>query len=182
MRLDLTGRNVEITPPLRQLLARKMSRLDRVMRDAALSAQIVLTRERYRHVTDITLHARGDNVLAGAATASTWEESVSTAVEKVTQQAQRVKEKWTTRKRRATSSRVIELPPPVEPQAPAPGPQVPAVGRQRYPIRRHTLTAAATRLSKVTEPFVLYRDGDTLRLQLLYRRKDGSLALIEPEA
>lgn len=180
MRLDLTGRNVEITPPLRQLLARKMSRLDRVMRDAALSAQIVLTRERYRHITDITLHARGDNLLAGAATASTWEESVSTAVEKVTQQAQRVKERWTTRKRRATPTKAIEVAVPAETPAP-PEATAPAVAPQRYPIRRHTLAAAAIRLSKVAEPFVLYRDGDTLRLQLLYRRKDGTLARIEPE-
>jgi putative sigma-54 modulation protein len=178
MRLDLTGRNVETTPPLRQLLTHKMSRLDRVMRDAALSAQVVLTRERYRHTTDITLHARGDNVLAGSATASTWEESVSAAIEKITQQAQRVKDKWTTRKRRAVATKTlpVEVPPaPVAPPAPQASPQ-------RYPIRRHTLTAAASRLSKAVEPFVLYRDGDTLRLQLLYRRKDGSLAIIEPEA
>lgn len=181
MRLDLTGRNVDITPALRQLLSRKLSRLERLLSDAALSAQVVLTRERYRHVTDITLHARGDNVLAGVATASTWQESMTEAVEKVTQQAQRVKEKWTTRKRRGTGTRALPVEVP-DTSVPVEEPPSPRLARVRYPIRRLDLQSAVARLDKASEPFVVFRDEDTKRLSLVYRRKNGSIGLIEPEA
>jgi putative sigma-54 modulation protein len=180
MRLDFTGRNVEITPALRQLLSTKLSRLERVIGDSALSAQVVLTRERYRHITDITVHARGDNILAGVGEASAWPASVSAAIAKITQQGQRVKEKWTTRKRRGASARTLPVPAPAEavPDAAAP----PEATRVRYAIRRHTLRAAITRLQNTAAPFVLFRHDETMRLSVVFRQKDGSVGLIEPEA
>jgi putative sigma-54 modulation protein len=177
MRLDLTGRNVDITPALRQLLSRKLARLERMLQDSAVSAQIVLRRERFRHITDITLHARGDNILAGVGTAAEWNDSMSEAVEKITQQAQRVKEKWTTRKRRG--ERAAASVPLAETEAPAPAP--PPATRVRYPVRRHTLKAAVARLEASAEPFVLFRDAETLRLSLVFRARNGEVGLIEPE-
>ena len=46
MRLELTGRHVDITPALRRLLDTKLSRLERLLNDSAVSAQAVLTREK----------------------------------------------------------------------------------------------------------------------------------------
>jgi putative sigma-54 modulation protein len=181
MRLDLTGRNVDITPALRELLSRKLARVERLIGDSAVSAQVVLTRERYRHVTDITLHARGDHMLAGVASAADWARSMSAAVIKITQQAQRLKEKWTTRKRRAPSTRLLSgasAEPPVQAVQPEPA----RATRVRYPIRRHTLRAAITRLEKGSEPFVVFRHDETMRLSVVFRQKDGSVGLIDPEA
>ena len=59
MRLELTGRHVEITPAIRTLVDRKLSRLTRLLNDSLVSAQIVLTREKYRHLTEISVHLRG---------------------------------------------------------------------------------------------------------------------------
>jgi putative sigma-54 modulation protein len=65
MRLELTGRHVEITPSIRSLVDRKLAKLTRVLNDSVVSAQVVLTREKYRHVTEMSVHMRGDHVLAG---------------------------------------------------------------------------------------------------------------------
>jgi len=65
MRLELTGRHVDITPALRRLLDTKLSKLERLLNDSAVSAQAVLTREKHRHRADITLHARGETFLHG---------------------------------------------------------------------------------------------------------------------
>ena len=45
MRLELTGRHVDITPSLRRLVDKKLARLERMLNDSALSAQVVLTGE-----------------------------------------------------------------------------------------------------------------------------------------
>jgi putative sigma-54 modulation protein len=99
MRVVLTGRHIEITPALRRLVERKLSKLDRLLTDRALSAQVVLTKERYRYRSDITLHARGEKFLHGVGAKATWAPSVSDAVAKIAQQAQKVKGKWQERKR-----------------------------------------------------------------------------------
>src|SRR5215472_15034395 len=101
MRLELTGRHVEITPTLRRLVDTKLAKLERMLNDSAVSAQAVLTREKYRHRAEITLHARGEKFLHGVGNANAWEASLSQAIEKITQQAQKVKGKWQERKRRA---------------------------------------------------------------------------------
>src|SRR5436853_957588 len=100
MRLELTGRHVDITPALRQLVDTKLAKLERMLNDSALSAQAVLTREKHRHRADITLHARGEKFLHGVGSSASWETALSQAIDKIVQQAQKVKGKWQERKRR----------------------------------------------------------------------------------
>src|SRR5213595_146146 len=100
MRLELTGRHVDITPTLRRLVDTKLAKLERALNDSAMSAHAVLTREKHRHRTDITLHARGEKFLHGVGDSGSWEASVSAAIEKITQQAHKIKGKWQERKRR----------------------------------------------------------------------------------
>ncbi len=64
MRVELTGRHVVITPALRRLVETKLSKLERLLNDSAVSAQTVLTREKHVHRADISLHARGREVSA----------------------------------------------------------------------------------------------------------------------
>ena len=64
MRLSLTGRHVDVTPAVRQLVTRRLAKIERLLNDHALSAQVVLTLEKSRHNTEITVHARGDNLIS----------------------------------------------------------------------------------------------------------------------
>ncbi len=82
MRLDITGRKVTITPALRRLVETKLAKLERVLNDSAMSAQAVLTREKYRHKAEITLHARGEKFLHGVGDSTAWESSLSQALDK----------------------------------------------------------------------------------------------------
>ena len=108
MRLLLTGRAVAITPALRQLVECKVARLDRMLQDSAVSAQVVLTQAKRRCHAEITIHARGDHMLHGIGDAPQWQPSLGQAMENGVQQAQKLIGKWKTRKRRATSRRAPE--------------------------------------------------------------------------
>src|ERR1700688_4062472 len=104
MRLELTGRHVDITPMLRRAVDAKLVRLTRMLNDNAVSAQVVLTREKRERRADVTLHARGEKFLHGVGASGSWEPSVSQAIDKITQQAQKIKGKWQERKRRSSKS------------------------------------------------------------------------------
>ena len=60
MRLDITGRQVDITPGLRQLIAKRLAKLERLLNDSALSATVTLTKEKYRHRTELIVHAKAE--------------------------------------------------------------------------------------------------------------------------
>ncbi len=176
MRLDITGRHVEITAPLKQLIEKRLARLERVLNDAAVSAIITLTKEKYRLRTEIAVHTRGDHVLRGNGESTGWAVSVRQATDKIEQQAQTLKGKWHDRKRkgaRVTRQAGDELA--------APPPTATRIVRSRYPVKPMSIDDAALRLEDGKDMFVVFRNSDTESVSILYRRKDGNLSLIEPD-
>jgi putative sigma-54 modulation protein len=179
MRLELTGRNLAITPALRALVDRKLAKLTRVLNDAVLSAQVVLTQEKYRHVTDMSLHMRGDHILTGKTNGDTWTESIGRAADKIAQQATRVKGKWDGRKRRAASARALPAPAAETSAEEAVRPRI--VRASRYHVKPLGVDDAATEVEAGKDGFLVFRNADTGAINVLYRRKNGDLGLIEPE-
>jgi putative sigma-54 modulation protein len=188
MRLELTGRHLDITPALRRLVARKLDRLDRILSHNAVSAHVVLTREKRLLRTDLTLHARGEKFLHGASEASTWVVSVGQAVEKTVQQASQVKGKWEEWKRRRASET------PEAPVEALEGESRPTGGPKRVRPKRPRIfvshrqviksmsVAEAVREAEIhVDGVVIFRDAETESISVFYRRATGELALIETE-
>ena len=65
MQLTLTGHHVDITPPLKVYVEKK---LDRIVRhfDQVIDVHCVLTVEKLSHKAEATLHVRGSNIHADA--------------------------------------------------------------------------------------------------------------------
>jgi putative sigma-54 modulation protein len=176
MRLDITGRQVEITAALRQLIEKRLARLERVLNDAAVSATITITKEKYRLRTEIVVRTRGDHALRGNGESSGWALSVRQATDKIEQQAQTLKGKWKDRKRKG--ARVVRQ----SSEEPAPtGAPAPRIVRARYPVKPMSIEDAVLRLDGNKDTFVVFRNIVTEDISILYRRKDGNLALIEPD-
>ena len=177
MRLALTGRHVEITPALRRVVERKLARLERVFNNRAVSGQVELWPEKFRHVVEVHVHARGGHMLKGRAVATSWDEALSQAVDRLVQQAQKLKGKWQERKREAR---------PVKRAISGPGPG-PAIARRvvrarRYPVRPMTVDEAALMSSPAPDSFLVFRNTGTGAVSVVFRRKDGDIGLIEPKA
>ncbi len=179
MKLLVTGRNVDVTPGLRQLLDRKLARLVRLLNDTAVSAQVILRSEKFRRVVDLTIHARGDHMLHGIGEGQDWPRAVKAAIDKIAQQATRLKSKWQARKRRGSGARALE-PAVAAPPEPATGPRI--VRASRYVIKPMTVEDAALRVEDARESFVVFRNAVSDSVNILYRRRDGNLGLIEPDA
>jgi putative sigma-54 modulation protein len=188
MRLELTGRHTDITPALRRLVDTKLAKLERLLNDSAVSAQAVLTREKHVRRADITLHARGEKFLHGVGNSASWEVSIGDAIDKIAQQAQKVKGKWQERKRRgskgvpiAGEEREAVL---VRPMPAAARPlRMPRILRaERQPIKAMSVTDAAREVDANGDCIVVFRDAETAAISVLYRRKNGELTLVETEA
>jgi len=193
MRLELTGRHVDITPALRRLVETKIGKLERVLNDSAVSAQAVLTREKHRHRTDITLHARGEKFFHGVGDSASWEASLTAAIGKISQQAQKVKGKWQGRKRQGSAKGAPAAVPELR-EAVAVRPatrggsareraRMPRIVRSsRQTIKPMTVSDAAREMDITREGVVVFRDPATAAVNVLYRRPNGELALVETEA
>ena len=179
MRLVLTGRHVDISPGLRQLVDKKLVRIERLLGDTVISAQVKLTLEKARHSADITLHARGDHMLNGRATAATWAAALSGATEKIQSQATTLKGKWAGRKRRGAPPRVASPAPAVRPQAASA--RLPRIVRlTRGQFKPMSIESAAIELAASGDAFLLFRNLETDGLNVLVRQA-GDFGLVEAE-
>jgi putative sigma-54 modulation protein len=195
MRFELTGRHLDITPALRRLVNTKLAKLERLLNDSALSARAVVTREKYRLKADITLHARGEKFLHGVGSSGAWETSVDQAIDKIAQQALKVKGKWQERKRhgprRGAPAESLESRPDGE-AGPSKGPARPgrADGRPAMPrilrssrqaIKSMSVAEAARAIDSRKDDLVVFHDPERSSISVLYRR-NGELTLVETEA
>jgi putative sigma-54 modulation protein len=179
MRLDnITGRQVEVTPPLRRLVEQALDKIGRILNDRAVSATVTLRREKYRHIAEFIIHARGDHTLTGVGMGNTWPLAVRQATQKVEQQAKKLKSKWTDGRHRTARAGGRGA---RDAAAETPIAAAPRVVRGRYPIKPMSVEDAALRLESAAESFVVFRDAESDRVNILYRRKNGDLALIDTD-
>jgi len=187
MRLELTGRHVVITPALRRLVDTKLSKLERLLNDSAVSAQTVLTREKHICRADISLHARGEKFLHGVAITASWETSIVGAIAKISRQAGKVKGKWEERKRRGVKRELVApAAAPAQPAARKPvravRPDIPhVVHATRQAIKPMSVTDAIGELEAGIGGIVIFRATDTAAVSVLYRARNGELTLVETE-
>jgi putative sigma-54 modulation protein len=179
MRVDITARHFDLTPPLRRLVDQAITKLERILNDRAVSVTVTLTKEKYRHIAEIVLHARGDHTLTGVGQGNTWPLAIRQAEAKVEIQGKKLKSKWTDGRHRKSRAGVGAdgAAGPVRAEAA----RAPRVVRGRYTIKPMSVEDAALRLAGGDESFVVFRDAESDSVSILYRRKDGNLALIEPD-
>jgi len=195
MRLELTGRHITITPAIRKLVDQQLSHLLRMLNDSVVSTQIVLTKEKSRVHCDATVHVRGDKFLHGEATGADIATALAAAAAKLDRQAQKLKSRRTEGKRQGISAAKAGAAAPRpergrrafgEPMPPAPvddgAEQVRVIKARRYAVKPLSIDEAAVALIDGRDAFLVFRNAANDEITVLYRRPDGNLGLIEPEA
>jgi putative sigma-54 modulation protein len=193
MRLELRGHHVDVTPGLRRFVEEKLSKLERLLNDRAVSAHAILTVEKRRHVADITLHARGERFLHGLGDSGSWEASLTQAIAKISHQAQKLKTRQKD-KRHGLKAPSIEPLQKVARRsrartpagAPAPAHargRMPRVLRaSREPLKPMSVEDAAREVDAGGDGVVVFRNTDSQVISVLYRCPNGELTLVETEA
>ena len=104
--------------------------------------------------------------------------ALTRAITKIEKQASKVKQKIIDRKQSARRSAAVAPEPDGHLEA-TPRPAR-IIAARRYAVKPMTAEEAALSLSAEADQFVVFRDADTDRLGVLYKRKDGNFGLIEP--
>jgi len=179
MKIEFTGRQTEVPAAVRRLAERKLEKVARVL-PGLTRAHVVLTADKHRQIAEVSAHSRGLD-LSAVESSPDVRLSVSSAIGKLLRQARRQREKKIARKGAASPRRMTgERKRPAEPAKDEAGPRV--IRGRRAAVKPMTLEEAVLFLEGRPEGVLVYRDATTERVQVLYRRKDGHLGLIEPEA
>ena len=178
MRFEYTGRHVDVSPAIRKHVEAHFRKLDHIFNSStAASTHVIIEVEKNRHIGEVIVHWR-DHTLAAKDINADMYMALTRAIAKIEKQALKLKKKIIDRKQGAKRTAAVAPEPDGRLEAtPRPPRIIPA---RRYMVKPMTAEEAALRLSSESDQFVVFRDADTDRLGVLYKRKDGNFGLIEP--
>ena len=180
MKMNLTARNMVITPAITDRIEKKTKAMSRYLPSNA-EMNIKMRKEKSGlRIVEITVPLGNNIILRSEASA---EDNLFLAIDqalvKLEKQIHRHRTKLS--KRLREDAFVPETPEyldeePVEEDAPK------VVRRKTFPVRPMSVEDAAIQMELLGHSFFAFVNIETERTNILYLRKDGDLGLLEPEA
>ncbi|MCD9187379.1 MAG: ribosome-associated translation inhibitor RaiA [Pyrinomonadaceae bacterium] len=176
MKYEYTGRHIDVTPALKSHVEEHFDRIGHLFNGKPAKAHVVIEVERGRHRSEIIVKWRND-VLTANATSPDMYKSLSQTIAKIEKQALKLKNKVIDKKQKAVkvsavSTKGTEVKP--EPASPR------IISAKRYAVKPLTDEEAILRLHEEENQFLVFRNAETEKIAVIYKRKDGNYGLIEP--
>ena len=181
MRLQVKGRNVEVSDSTRRYAEEKLGKLERQLADPT-QVELELRVEPNpsiadNHVAEATIWTKGPTLRARESSIA-FEASIDKLVDKLERQVKRYREK---RSRRETGRRANGNV-PAEPQFSADQLERMVVKSKHFELRPMSAEEAALQLELVGHDFFVFENEETGATNVVYRRRDGGYGHIEPQA
>ena len=182
MRLQVKGRNVEVTDQIRRYAEEKLGRLERQLADAT-QVELELAVEQNpsiaaNHVAEATIWTKGPTLRARERSTA-FESSIDQLVDKLERQVQRYRAK---RSRRETGRRANGQTIPQEPNFTAEQLDTMIVKSKQFDLQPLSAEEAVLQLELVGHDFFVFKNEATGKTDVVYRRRDGAYGHIEPQA
>ena len=174
MRLQVKGKNVEVSETLKSYAQQKLSKLDKHVGDGArLELELAVERNpsiSQNQVAEATVWTRGP-VLRARETSTDMRASIDLLVDKLERQARRYRDR---RRRSAAREQPADAGPAAD-REPA------IVKTKQFTVAAMTPEEAALQLELIGHDFFVFENAESGEVNVLYRRRDRGYGLIEPQ-
>jgi putative sigma-54 modulation protein len=179
MRLQVKGRNLEVSDQIRQYAEDKLAKLDRLVKDPT-RVELELAVEKNpsisdNHIAEATVWTKGP-VLRAREASEDMKASIDQLVDKLERQVKRYREKRRPRKHDRPEGAMPELPPlELSEEGHA------IVKSKQFAFKPMAPDEAVLQLELVGHDFFVFRNAESDEINVVYRRRDGAYGLIEPQ-
>lgn len=178
MQLIITGKNMEVSEPLKEYVERKISKLTRYLPTidevhVELSVQKVKSNQE-RQVVQVTMRSNS-TILRAEERSADMLAAVDSVRDKLQRQIERYKRRPVRIRQRARAA-AAEAPAVPEEEAPAR-----VVRTKRFSVIPMTEDEAIEQMELLGHDFFIFYNPTTASLNVIYRRKDGNYGLLQPE-
>jgi putative sigma-54 modulation protein len=176
MKIEYTGRHIEVTTALKLHVENHFNRIEHLFNGNNTKAHIIIEVEKAGHRSEVILKWK-DHVLTADSMVDDMYQSLTKTIDKIEKQALKLKKKVIDKHHKATKASAIA----VDKEEVSPSPESPEViETKRYSIKPLTVEEAVLNLKTDENQFLVYRDAETEQISVIYNRKDGNYGLITP--
>jgi putative sigma-54 modulation protein len=178
VRLQVKGKNVEVTDSLKDYALQKLGKLEKHLNDAArLELELQVEKNpsiSQNQVAEATVWTKGP-VLRARESSTDMKASIDQLVEKLERQARRYRDKRRRGPGRGNHDQGVEGIPVV------PLEENPVIVKtKQFAVKPMTPEEAVLQLELIGHDFFVFQNADTNDVNVVYRRRDGNYGLIEP--
>lgn len=175
MRITITGKNIEVSEYLSDLVTKKVSKLDKYFPEDT-EAHVTLAVERNRHIVEVTIpYASG--IIRGEVASGDMYASVDSVLAKLEHQIVRHRTKLEKNLRQGA----FRAEPVYAPLEDAEEEDRKVVRVKRFAIKPMSVEEAILQMELLGHSFYVFENAEAGHVNVLYQRKDGNYGLIEPE-
>jgi len=189
MATGIIGRNFEVTPDIRTLIDKKLSKIVKTLFDDVIDIRCVLQVEKYRNICEILIVGKEHDVKAIQESDESMADAINATIDHLKRQAQKSRNKLRDHHRKdgnsAKAERVtdwtVQVLEPRQLRESGDHNRPRIIKTNNLPIRPMSIEEAALRLDESKNEFIVFRDLDTDKVSVIYKRQDDNLGLIAPE-
>ncbi len=179
MKINVRGKNIEVTPALIEYAEKRLSKLDKHFDDKT-DVQVVLSVIRDDHIVEVTVNVNGLMLRAEESTGDMYA-SIDLVVEKLERQIKKYKTRMTRSLRQRGVRIMSEKHAAMEAEERA-GEEPPRIVRtKRFTLKPMTVEEAILQMDLLGHNFFVFSSAESEAVNVIYRRRDGHYGLIEPE-
>ncbi|MGD9034071.1 MAG: ribosome-associated translation inhibitor RaiA [Desulfobacteraceae bacterium] len=179
MDISVTFRHMQPTESLKTYAEEKVSKIKRYL-DFPLEAHVVLSVEKFRHIADVTLSVNG-TWIKGIEETDDMYSAIDQVMDKLEKQVKKYLSKI--RNRRTENRKGEETLAAEETEEDvAFGIEGPSIEVEKMLAKPMDPEEAAMQLSTSQQDFIVFRNSRSEEINVIYKRKDGNLGLIEPSS
>jgi putative sigma-54 modulation protein len=177
MKVDYTGRQIDVTPAIQKFTEEHLKKIRKIL-GAMIEVHVILTVEKYRHIAEINLKSRSFK-FNGIEQTHDMYTSINAVLEKIERQAIKYKGKKIAKKRKPAPTsllvgRSLRESVPVNSDTPR------VIRSRSFAAKPMTVEEAVHEVTTSQSDFIVFRNSESERVSVIYRRKDGNFGLIEP--
>jgi putative sigma-54 modulation protein len=182
MKLEFSGKNFILSDALKTKAENKIGKLERFT-GPIVSAHASFEVERHLHKVDLMVHCSHDRIYKARGMAEDMYVAVGAATDAIEQQAKKEKTKRLAGRAKGSGKAATAAPEEEEDEeSHGARRRAPAVKRrpELYSPKPLDLPDAVLVLAEERLPVLVYRDGVTGRITVLFKDKEGKVNLVEP--
>ena len=190
MATGIIGRNFEVTDDIRELIDKKLSKIiDKLFADV-IDVRVVLQVEKYRNICEIVVTGKEQDVKSVQESDESMPDAINAALDHVKRQAQKNRKTIRDHHRKdgnrskataAVTDWTVQVLEPGRLRDNNGSGTRRIVKTNNLRITPMSIEDAAQRLDDSKNEFIVFRDMDTDRISVIYKRRDNNLGLIAPE-
>ena len=177
MKIAITSRKVNLRDNFKERVEKKLSKFNRIF-DEDAQANVTVTLEKNRQTVEITIRQNG-MVYRAEQTAEEMNDALDAVIDVLGRQIRKNKCRLEKKMRAAVLDDFLAQEELEEDDMEEKEYEV--VRSKRFPVKPLDVEEAILQMNMVGHQFYMYRNAETGEINAVYRRKDGTYGLLEPE-